>query len=327
MAALHSSDPAEIAAFAQAFPTHHLTAMFVAVDWLIFFDQLHRLVDLAPLRSHAHWAFDHLWPALVTHHEGDTGAAGRLIEALSPLGPEERDIAVIWAEVMARPSFRPRVLDEAQPGPAILQFWDSREIPPDVSAAIDAWKDIAARRHVLFDAETAADFLRDTYGPREAAILTACPHPAIMCDYFRLGYLAAKGGLYVDADMRPKPKIHRQWGGFVDRTVLWVRTHVHTVPISNGFMAARVGSPIMTEAFAEAGRRLTDPGDRSVMVLAGPGMLRDVVAGMAASGQIEDFTPMTSRFGWARAFSGIPAAYKDDDRSWGNWMRKSRGKG
>ena len=40
----------------------------------------------------------------------------------------------------------------------------------------------------------------DTYSKRERQAFSRCHHPAMRCDYLRMCFLLAEGGLYVDAD-------------------------------------------------------------------------------------------------------------------------------
>jgi hypothetical protein len=52
----------------------------------------------------------------------------------------------------------------------------------------------------MFDDFSAAAYIADTYGERERQAFTRCSHPAMRCDYLRMCFVLAEGGLYVDAD-------------------------------------------------------------------------------------------------------------------------------
>jgi hypothetical protein len=64
------------------------------------------------------------------------------------------------------------------------------------------WKQLEADgfKVLLFDDESARDFIRENYESRHIDAFECCYHPAMRCDYFRLCYLLKRGGMYVDAD-------------------------------------------------------------------------------------------------------------------------------
>ena len=53
---------------------------------------------------------------------------------------------------------------------------------------------------IVFDDASARWFIERQFGPQYAAAFDVCYHPAMRCDYFRLCYILAMGGFYVDAD-------------------------------------------------------------------------------------------------------------------------------
>lgn len=94
----------------------------------------------------------------------------------------------------------------AHAAPAVLvQFWDTPgDVPRDVAACVASWDrlmdDVPGLARVMFDDDTARQFIRDELSAEHAAVFNACRHPAMRCDYFRLCFLLQHGGLYVDAD-------------------------------------------------------------------------------------------------------------------------------
>jgi mannosyltransferase OCH1-like enzyme len=86
----------------------------------------------------------------------------------------------------------------------ILQFWDQPQPPEDIAGFIEEWRGVAGFEHRLFDLKMATDFIDAHYGDKERAAFAYCHHPAMRCDFFRLCYLALHGGVYIDADARPK---------------------------------------------------------------------------------------------------------------------------
>ncbi|HET6752834.1 MAG TPA: glycosyltransferase [Jiangellaceae bacterium] len=77
-------------------------------------------------------------------------------------------------------------------------------MPRDVAECIASWDrlvdDVPRLSRVMFDDDTARQFIRDELSSDHAAVFDACRHPAMRCDYFRLCFLLRHGGLYVDAD-------------------------------------------------------------------------------------------------------------------------------
>jgi hypothetical protein len=85
----------------------------------------------------------------------------------------------------------------------IVQFWDSPlDIPDDVQACMDSWRPLRSAGFELtcFDTNSARRFVADNMEARHLKAFDACYHPAMQSDYFRLCYIAKRGGCYVDAD-------------------------------------------------------------------------------------------------------------------------------
>lgn len=85
----------------------------------------------------------------------------------------------------------------------IVQFWnDLDRLPGDVRECIRSWRKFEDQGFelLLFDERQARDFIRRRLGPRYESAYDRCYHPAMQSDYFRLCYILAEGGCYVDAD-------------------------------------------------------------------------------------------------------------------------------
>lgn len=85
----------------------------------------------------------------------------------------------------------------------IIQFWDNLDrLPPDVTECIESWKKAEPQgfKRLLFDKETARDFIQRKLGQRYKLAYDKCYHPAMQSDYFRLCYIFVEGGCYIDAD-------------------------------------------------------------------------------------------------------------------------------
>jgi hypothetical protein len=83
----------------------------------------------------------------------------------------------------------------------VVQFWDTADVPSDVKMSIDLNRNrFGMLMHRLFSRITAREFIGDVYPARVLAAFEACGHPAMQSDFFRLAYLYAVGGVYLDAD-------------------------------------------------------------------------------------------------------------------------------
>ncbi|HLY07175.1 MAG TPA: glycosyltransferase [Rhizomicrobium sp.] len=81
----------------------------------------------------------------------------------------------------------------------ILQYWDRRDIPPDVATCMATWR-IPGFEYVLFDEEQAREFLKTDFDHRHLEAYDLCNHPAMKSDLFRMAYLHRYGGIFVDSD-------------------------------------------------------------------------------------------------------------------------------
>ena len=100
----------------------------------------------------------------------------------------------------------------------------------------------------LFDAERAADWLRDAFGTTMAARFHALEQPALRADLFRLCWMVATGGIFADLDEYPRIPVTPWLTGA--RAVLCIERGFGT--IANNFIAAEPGHPICTRALDNA---------------------------------------------------------------------------
>ncbi len=325
-------------------------ALFRAISYLLDAGEQERLSELAPLTRTAPHFSRFIWQCLVDHVSGDITAVQRLYavrtgppplsdrtlgalrrrlrRALGLRPPVQAPIASVpqqgsaycWGIYASAPRFD---LGPGDPGlgPDILQFWDSDAIPDDVAEAIAAFRDLAGDRHHFFNAESAADFLHDAYGADAVEAFRSCRHPAIQSDFFRLGYLALKGGLYIDADSRIREDFSHLWPRLTGKTVLAFQTRKPGIFFQNGMLAAPPGTALMAEAFQEAGRRLKTMPQSEVVRLAGPLMLRDVAIRLHRAGRLDPIETLSFETLDRHLLQSFPAQYKKDTRHWSRWRK------
>jgi hypothetical protein len=88
-------------------------------------------------------------------------------------------------------------------GQAIVQYWDSEEVPAEVAALLATFEGSdPGLPHLVFSERGAAEFIAERFGGRHAEAFGACAVPAMQADYLRYCAVYALGGVYVDADFR-----------------------------------------------------------------------------------------------------------------------------
>jgi tetratricopeptide (TPR) repeat protein len=188
-----------------------------------------------------------------------TAAAMQLLVAHRAAGPLDQPVAVDGAVIPRR----------------ICQFWTESDPPPDVLALMASW----ARHHpgaaiTRFDDETARAFLQARFAPVITSAFDAAREPAMRADVFRLAWLYAEGGIYVDADDR----CHASLASLL-RPGLTLAFYLEPwATIGNNFMAAAPRQPLIADALRQAATSVLR-GDRDLVWLStGPGMMSRCLA-------------------------------------------------
>ncbi len=84
-----------------------------------------------------------------------------------------------------------------------MQYWDSAEVPAELAALMRGWRDAHPRYgYRRFDAAAAQDFLAEACPAATLLAYRRAREPAQKADLFRLAWLFAEGGCYIDADDR-----------------------------------------------------------------------------------------------------------------------------
>jgi tetratricopeptide (TPR) repeat protein len=129
--------------------------------------------------------------------------------------------------------------------PNIAQFWDSADVPADVGALMQSWRDQnPAYQYQLFDDAAAQAFLAKWFPPMVKLAYLRVRQPAQKADIFRLAWLVAQGGVYADADDRciaPLDALLPEHAGLV----LYQEDHG---TLGNNFIAAAKGHKIILHA-------------------------------------------------------------------------------
>jgi mannosyltransferase OCH1-like enzyme len=228
----------------------------------------------------------------------------------------------------------------------LVRYWHNRtEIPDDVQECLDSWRPLAQAgfRLTLFDDDRGRRFIESHFGHRHLAAFDRCRHPAMRSDYFRLCYLVACGGFYIDADevylggkcdrlvgddlLKVQPLCYdSDTNEMVDvpvfsRAGAASRSWIHYV--NNNPLIAPASHPVLEAALARSTRLLEPiPAHRlDIQSTTGPGNLTASLVAHALTteraGVAADYLFLTE---WDQlSVSRWPLSYRNDERNWRLW--------
>jgi hypothetical protein len=237
---------------------------------------------------------------------------------------------------------------------AIVRFWhDPSGPPPDVAECLDSWLDAASTAGaelLLFDDHQAHSFIAEQYGTTTSRAYESCPHPAMRADLFRLCWLVASGGVYIDADdalvgelpdglltsgqLQLQPLCYDQATDAMVPQRVFVQASAAesarwTFYANNAPIAAPPDHPVLIAALERALGRIelaaSSHGNWDIQATTGPGNLTAaLVAHSAELARME--TDLALRWlDWdAVAVSRYPLSYRGDARNWRRWNGTER---
>jgi hypothetical protein len=214
----------------------------------------------------------------------------------------------------------------AQPIPkTIVQFWDSPDIPDDITRLMQSWDRCEGFEHRIFNDHTALAFIEDHCTARVLKAFRMANHPAMRSDIFRLAYLAVSGGIYVDADDLCRHDI----GELLSPGFELILMQENLASIGNNFIAAAPGQRCIEFILSTIVDLVLEKQGNNVWFLTGPGAL--------SSGFCWFYRQQLGR---ARLPSGvrvitvyslydfisphIPCRHKNDERHWNSERVRSR---
>ncbi len=226
----------------------------------------------------------------------------------------------------------------------LVRYWhDPTNLPEDVRTCLTSWERLAAEgfEFYMFDDRTAAAYIADVYGDQEVKAFDCCDHPAMRCDYLRMCFLLAEGGLYVDADdvligegwrdifsdgrLKVQPMCYDiNACAMISASEIW-RTDLliadHIFYVNNDPIAAPAGHPLLLRALVRATEKLLDEHRfREIQSTTGPGNL---TAALAAHARDLEISGLPLDFAFLRDWHSIAEmrwdlSYRNDSRNWRN---------
>ncbi len=263
---------------------------------------------------------------VVAAHPHSTAAAVALLHALrarglaGPVCLQSRGAAP-----GAATSAAPGAALGARPGTPIprriVQFWDTPDVPADVRAILQSWRDHHPDHQVeLFDDAAARAFIAARLGAVAANIYGRIAGAAQKADVFRLAYLAVHGGIYADSDDRCHAPLQAVLPGQAELVVY----QEDFGSVGNNFIACVPGHPVVLLALRQAMAAIARGDAETVWLSTGPALLTRALAQyLAASGALwRGRLDRVAILGRRELFDAVAihclTGYKATERHWGN---------
>jgi len=184
----------------------------------------------------------------------------------------------ILLEVLAK-NLAPSV-NEMQPLAwlTIFQFWNSRP-PEEIAQNFSEWRGFCRQngcQHVVYDDETAAEFIAQSFGAEFLHFYRIAHHPAMKADIFRILFAFRNGGCWIDADLQPPENFAaHSLGGLGARLhYFFLRRHAAFTlkRVSNMFFVVPAGSAVLAQIVEELPKTLGSAEQPKILQSTGPGV-------------------------------------------------------
>ncbi len=163
--------------------------------------------------------------------------------------------------------------------PRLIQYWDQPEPPAALLERMEGWR----QKHPgwtyrRYDRVASARFMRSIYGTALEEAFLDVRLPAMQADVFRIAFLLAFGGLWVDAATTCFSPVET-WLDFQAPLLLLRRSHQHYPQVCNGLIHALAPRhPLLAAAWQSMESSLLTRTGVKVYRSFGPGLLRDLLA-------------------------------------------------
>lgn len=163
--------------------------------------------------------------------------------------------------------------------PEIIQYWDSDIAPALIQERMSGWELSHINwNYQRFNRESAAAWLLKKFGLSCKVAFLDVRIPAMQADVFRVAYLLACGGVWVDAGTVCKASL-ASWLELTTPLLLLRRSYqVHPEVCSAFIYAAFPGHPLLQVAWGRISSLLNIRGGHKLYQQFGPGVFRDLIA-------------------------------------------------
>jgi tetratricopeptide (TPR) repeat protein len=257
----------------------------------------------------------------------------RRAEAFADLAfrePDSTSAAIMFLISLRREGSLSRGIHLAGPSPiprSLVQYWDTTDLAQDIAELTETWRTTHPDfRYALFDDRQARNFIASQYSGDVLRAYARSIHPAQKADLFRLAWLFAKGGYYVDADDRCVGRI----GSIVPGTVELAIYQEEYGTVANNFVAVTPQHPVMGRALSLAVAAV-NRGDSDLLWLStGPALLTRALVQVLTDQSLTwaawlERIAIIDRWDVRRVLAPhCVVAYKKTERHWSRWAFGSR---
>lgn len=129
----------------------------------------------------------------------------------------------------------------------IVQYWSDESLPEDISRLTNTWPSVhTSYNYQLFNRTSAIDFLKSNYTSEVVDAFISLKNPAMQSDLFRVAYLFAMGGIYIDVAYKALRPIE----DIIDLNASHLYVFENLVGgIWNGFIITPPANPTLGEVF------------------------------------------------------------------------------
>ncbi len=194
----------------------------------------------------------------------------------------------------------------------IVQFWD-KNIPQAVAQLTQGVAQMnSGLPYLIFDDESAAEFIRKEIGSDVLKLYNRCAIPAMRADLFRYCFLARRGGVYIDADFPAVASIEPLVTAHT-KGCLYLREK----GLTNSMMYLREpGNSLAQTVLEVAIENISTKSSNSVWQVTGPHILQSLYADKDCAALFDDIH-IIDEAEFALYFKpAVSLDYKRDDSHW-----------
>lgn len=164
----------------------------------------------------------------------------------------------------------------------IVQFWNTPDLPEDISKLVATWKDQnPSMEHKLFSYDSALQFIAEHYGLEIRNLFESAALPAMQSDIFRVAYCLKMGGFYIDCGTRCNASIEP----LLSDDLLFLVRKWHG-GIWNGAIGCNAGDPALKWIWDRIIQNLKARNSNDVWKLTGPLSFNQMVESKAFDNSI-----------------------------------------
>ncbi len=202
--------------------------------------------------------------------------------------------------------------DDPEKTTSLFQFWD-KDIPDAVAELVQGVADAnSTLNYLLFDDESAAEFIHAEFGADTVRMYESCVIPAMRADLFRYCFLVKRGGVYIDADYSAvgsiEPLIAAAWKGCL---------YSREKGLCNGIMYFNnSGNPLAEKILEMALYNISNRTSNNVWQVTGPHVLQSIHADESNRDLFDGIHIMEDDEFSLYFKPAIYLEYKSDDSHW-----------